>query len=91
MYWGMKIDNQEISDRIQSFFKFWIVILFKTLQFKYKIIMIILQVNTANTIATISTNPVDRVMRCITLVSVCQMGIMRCLDLPGHHPISPVC
>lgn len=31
MYWGMKIDNQEISDRIQSFFKFWIVILFKTL------------------------------------------------------------
>lgn len=83
MYWGMKIDNQEISDRIQSFFKFWI-------EFKYKII-IILQVNTANTIATISTNPVDRVMRCITLVSVCQMGIMRCLDLPGHRPISPVC
>lgn len=83
MYWGMKIDNQEISDRIQSFLKFWI-------EFKYKII-IILQVNTANTIATISTNPVDRVMRCITLVSVCQMGIMRCLDLPGHRPISPVC
>lgn len=83
MYWGMKIDKQEISDRIQSFFKFWI-------EFKYKII-IILQVNTANTIATISTNPVDRVMRCITLVSVCQMGIMRCLDLPGHRPISPVC
>lgn len=83
MYWGMKIDNQEISDRIQSFLKFWI-------EFKYKII-IILQVNTANTIATISTNPVDRVMRCITLVSVCQMGIMQCLDLPGHRPISPVC
>lgn len=83
MYWGMKIDKQEISDRIQSFIKFWI-------EFKYKII-IILQVNTANTIATISTNPVDRVMRCITLVSVCQMGIMRCLDLPGHRPISPVC
>lgn len=83
MYWGMKIDKQEISDRIQSFLKFWI-------EFKYKII-IILQVNTANTIATISTNPVDRVMRCITLVSVCQMGIMRCLDLPGHRPISPVC
>lgn len=87
----MKIDNQEISDRIQSFCKFWIVILFKTLEFKYKIIIIILQVNTANSIATISTNPVDRVMRCITLVSVCQMGIMRFLDLPGHRPISLVC
>lgn len=87
----MKIDNQEISDRIQPFFKFWIVVLFKTLEFKYKIIIIILQVNTANSIATISTNPVDRVMRCITLVSVCQMGIMRFLDLPGHRPISLVC
>lgn len=87
----MKIDNQEISDRIQSFFKFWIVILFKTLEFKYKIMIIILQVNTASSIAIISTNPVDHVMSCITLASLCQMGIMRCLDLPGHRPISPVC
>lgn len=73
------------------FFKFWIVILFKTLEFKYKIMIIILQVNTASSIAIISTNPVDHVMSCITLASVCQMGIMRCLDLPGHRPISPVC
>lgn len=53
--------------------------------------MIFLQVNTVSSIVLMEINRVNPVQRYITLVSVCQMGIMRCLDLPGHRPILPVC